>query len=90
MKTTIHKLDDGSDALILPREMLDSLNLQSGDQLQIIETDHGIILRPVADRFERQMKAAREVMDIRSGFRNSPNDPPISAADLRRPSSRRA
>ncbi|MDF3153315.1 AbrB family transcriptional regulator [Mesorhizobium sp. M7A.F.Ca.CA.001.09.2.1] len=63
MKTTIHKLDDGSDALILPREMLDSLNLQSGDQLQIIETDHGIILRPVADRFERQMKAAREVMD---------------------------
>ncbi|WP_245459565.1 MULTISPECIES: AbrB/MazE/SpoVT family DNA-binding domain-containing protein [unclassified Mesorhizobium] len=43
--------------------MLDSLNLQSGDQLQIIETDHGIILRPVADRFERQMKAAREVMD---------------------------
>ncbi|MBZ9888633.1 AbrB/MazE/SpoVT family DNA-binding domain-containing protein [Mesorhizobium sp. BR1-1-3] len=63
MKTTIHKLDDGSDALILPREMLDSLNLQSGDQLQIIETDHGIILRPVADRFERQIKAAREVMD---------------------------
>ncbi|RUZ72547.1 AbrB/MazE/SpoVT family DNA-binding domain-containing protein [Mesorhizobium sp. M7A.F.Ca.US.006.01.1.1] len=63
MKTTIHKLDDGSDALILPREMLDSLNLQSGDQLQIIETDDGIILRPVADRFERQMKAAREVMD---------------------------
>ena len=63
MKTTIHNLDDGSDALILPREMLDSLNLQSGDQLQIIETDDGIILRPVADRFERQMKAAREVMD---------------------------
>lgn len=63
MKTTIHKLDDGSDALILPREMLDSLNLQSGDQLQIIETDDGIILRPVADRFERQMKAAREVME---------------------------
>ncbi|WP_027035832.1 AbrB/MazE/SpoVT family DNA-binding domain-containing protein [Mesorhizobium ciceri] len=63
MKTTIHKLDDGSDALILPRKMLDSLNLQSGDQLQIIETDDGIILRPVADRFERQMKAAREVME---------------------------
>ncbi|MBZ9772090.1 AbrB/MazE/SpoVT family DNA-binding domain-containing protein [Mesorhizobium sp. CO1-1-8] len=63
MKTIIHKLDDGSDALILPREMLDSLNLQSGDQLQIIETDDGIILRPVAGRFERQMKAAREVMD---------------------------
>jgi putative addiction module antidote len=63
VKTIIHKLDDGSEALILPRELLDSLNLQSGDQFQIIETDDGIILRPVADRFERQMKAAREVMD---------------------------
>ncbi|MFC3322169.1 AbrB/MazE/SpoVT family DNA-binding domain-containing protein [Mesorhizobium cantuariense] len=63
MKTTIHKLDDGSEALILPREVLDNLNLQVGDQLQIVETDDGIILRPVADSFERQMKAAREVMD---------------------------
>ncbi|RVC58103.1 AbrB family transcriptional regulator, partial [Mesorhizobium sp. M4B.F.Ca.ET.088.02.2.1] len=33
MKTIISKLDDGSDALILPRELLDSLNLQVGDQL---------------------------------------------------------
>jgi putative addiction module antidote len=63
VKTIIHKLDDGSEALILPRELLDSLNLQAGDQLQIIETDDGIILRPVADSFERQLKAASEVMD---------------------------
>ncbi|MDX8436082.1 AbrB/MazE/SpoVT family DNA-binding domain-containing protein [Mesorhizobium abyssinicae] len=63
MKTIISKLDDGSDALILPRELLDSLNLQVGDQLQIIETDDGIILRPVHDNFERQMSAARNVMD---------------------------
>ncbi|WP_245436482.1 AbrB/MazE/SpoVT family DNA-binding domain-containing protein [Mesorhizobium tamadayense] len=63
MKTIIHKLDDGSEALILPRELLDSLNLQVGDQLQIIETDDGVILGPVLDNFERQMSAARDVMD---------------------------
>ena len=63
MKTTIQTLDDGSEALILPRELLDGLNLHVGDQLQIIETDDGIILRPATDSFDRQMKAAREVMD---------------------------
>lgn len=64
MKTFIHKLDDGSGAVILPREMLDRLNLQVGDQLQLIETGDGVILRPVASSdIERQMRAARDVMD---------------------------
>ncbi|RTM11176.1 MAG: AbrB/MazE/SpoVT family DNA-binding domain-containing protein [Hyphomicrobiales bacterium] len=53
--------------------MLDSLNLQVGyefqiiqvgDEFQIIETDDGLILRPVRhDDHERQMSAARVVMD---------------------------
>ncbi|OWK22343.1 AbrB family transcriptional regulator [Mesorhizobium amorphae CCBAU 01583] len=63
VKTITHKIDDGSEAMILPRELLDSLNLQVGDQLQIIETDDGVILRPVDGGFERQMSAARDVMD---------------------------
>ncbi|WP_256749493.1 AbrB/MazE/SpoVT family DNA-binding domain-containing protein [Mesorhizobium sp. Mes31] len=64
MKTVIHKLEDGSGAVILPREMLNSLNLQVGDQLQIVETDDRVILRPVeSDDVERQMRAARDVMD---------------------------
>lgn len=62
MKTTIHKIGD-SEGVIVPRELLDRMNLRVGDQLQIVETDDGIALRPVADSFERQMKAAREVMD---------------------------
>ena len=62
MKTVIHKLEDGSGAVILPREMLNSL--QVGDQLQIVETDDRVILRPVeSDDVERQMRAARDVMD---------------------------
>ncbi|MGX5830859.1 AbrB/MazE/SpoVT family DNA-binding domain-containing protein [Mesorhizobium sp. 43Arga] len=64
MKTIICKLDDGSGAVILPREMLDSLKLQMGDQLQIIETGDGALLRPVeSDDVERQMRAARDIMD---------------------------
>jgi len=44
--------------------MLDSLGLRVGDELQIIETDDGIIPRPVpCDDFERQMRSARDVMD---------------------------
>ncbi|MDG4876424.1 AbrB/MazE/SpoVT family DNA-binding domain-containing protein [Mesorhizobium sp. WSM4935] len=36
--------------------MLDSLDLQVGDELQIIETDGGLILRPARDdNPERQM-----------------------------------
>ncbi|TIU81172.1 MAG: AbrB/MazE/SpoVT family DNA-binding domain-containing protein [Mesorhizobium sp.] len=63
-KTTVHGLDDGSGALLLPREMLDSLDLQVGDELQIIETDDGIILKPIRhDNHERQMNAVRVVMD---------------------------
>ena len=64
MNTIIHGLEDGSGVVILPREILDSLGLQVGDELQIIETDGGVILRPVpCDDFERQMRAARDVMD---------------------------
>ncbi|RAZ92933.1 AbrB family transcriptional regulator [Mesorhizobium hawassense] len=44
--------------------MLDSLNLQVGDELQIIDTDDGVILRPVRhDNYKRQINAARVVMD---------------------------
>ena len=64
MNTIIHGLEDGSGVVILPREMLDSLGLQVRDELQIIETDNGIILRPVeSDDAERQMRAAHDVID---------------------------
>lgn len=63
-KTIIHGLEDGSGAVLLPSEMLDSLNLQVGDEFQIIESDDGLILMPVRhDNHGRQMNAARVVMD---------------------------
>ncbi|MES0035888.1 AbrB/MazE/SpoVT family DNA-binding domain-containing protein [Mesorhizobium sp. M0046] len=62
MNTTIRKIGN-SEGVILPRELLDRLNLKAGDQLQIVETGDGLALKRVDDSFERQMKAAREVMD---------------------------
>ncbi|MER8974469.1 MULTISPECIES: AbrB/MazE/SpoVT family DNA-binding domain-containing protein [unclassified Mesorhizobium] len=62
MNTTIRKIGN-SEGVILPRELLDRLNLKAGDQLQIVETGDGLALKPVDDSFEQQMKAAREVMD---------------------------
>jgi len=62
MNTTIRKIGN-SEGVILPKEILDHLNLKAGDQLEIVETSKGIALKPMDDSFERQMKAAREIMD---------------------------
>lgn len=62
MNTTIRKIGN-SEGVILPKEILNHLNLKAGDQLEIVETSEGIALRPVDDSFERQMEAARQVMD---------------------------
>ena len=62
MNTTIRKIGN-SEGVILPKEILDRLNVKAGDQLQIVETSKGIALEPLDDSFERQMKAAREMMD---------------------------
>jgi putative addiction module antidote len=62
MNTTIRKIGN-SEGVILPKELLERMNVKTGDQLQIVETGKGIALEPVDDSFERQMKAAREMMD---------------------------
>ncbi|MBZ9872643.1 AbrB/MazE/SpoVT family DNA-binding domain-containing protein [Mesorhizobium sp. BR1-1-9] len=62
MNTTIRKIGN-SEGVILPKELLARLNLKAGDQLQVLETDKDIVLKPVDDSFERQMEAARKVMD---------------------------
>ena len=43
--------------------VLDRLNFKAGDQLEVKQTGSGLTLEPMDDSFERQMKAAREVMD---------------------------
>jgi putative addiction module antidote len=62
MNTTIRKIGN-SEGVILPKELLERLNVKAGDQLEIVEMAKGIALEPVDDSFERQMEAARTVMD---------------------------
>ncbi|RUU90630.1 AbrB/MazE/SpoVT family DNA-binding domain-containing protein, partial [Mesorhizobium sp. M7A.T.Ca.TU.009.01.1.2] len=40
MNTTIRKIGN-SEGVILPKDLLDRLNMKTGDQLQIVETDKG-------------------------------------------------
>ncbi|MGO4838238.1 AbrB family transcriptional regulator, partial [Rhizobiaceae sp. 2RAB30] len=49
--------------VILPKELLERINAKAGDKLEVVETPKGFALEPVDDSFERQMEAAREVMD---------------------------
>lgn len=62
MNTVIRKIGN-SEGVILPKELLNKMNLKAGDSLEVRETSDGLTLAPVDDSFERQMEAARKVMD---------------------------
>lgn len=62
MNVTLRKIGN-SEGVILPKEVLDRLNLRAGDKLQLVETQSGLSLAPIDDSFEQQMEAARKVMD---------------------------
>lgn len=62
MNVVVRKIGN-SEGVIIPKETLNRLNLKAGDSLELIESNDGFILRPTDDAFERQMAAAREVMD---------------------------
>jgi len=48
--------------LILPKELLERMNLAKGDTLCVSETPNGIELSPYDAEFERAMDAGRKVM----------------------------
>ncbi|WP_048646145.1 AbrB/MazE/SpoVT family DNA-binding domain-containing protein [Nitratireductor soli] len=62
MNVTIRKIGN-SEGVILPKEVLERQGLKSGDQLVLTETDKGIALNAADDHFDRQLQAARQVMD---------------------------
>lgn len=62
MNVTLRKIGN-SEGVIIPKEVLERQNLRAGDILNLSEEDGGITLKPSDDKFERQMKAAREFMD---------------------------
>ncbi|MDG4854643.1 MULTISPECIES: AbrB/MazE/SpoVT family DNA-binding domain-containing protein [unclassified Mesorhizobium] len=64
MNTTIRKIGN-SEGLILPKELLDRLNLKAGDNVIVVQEGQELRLRRLedsAEEFERKMKIARERM----------------------------
>ena len=51
-----------SSAVILPKEVMQRLNLQQGDEVSIIDSENGILLSPYNDKVNRQMELATKVM----------------------------
>ncbi len=63
MKLEIKKIGN-SDGLLLPRELMQRLDLQRGQELYVTElAGGGLQLMPYDPDFERTMEAADEVMD---------------------------
>ena len=62
MNTVIRKIGN-SEGVILPKDLLQGLNLKAGDSVVITEHKGEIVLRKAGDEFEEQMAAAREIMD---------------------------
>ena len=54
-----------STGIILPKEILTKLHVESGDSLFVVETSNGIELTPYDPEIERQMVAARKIMKKR-------------------------
>ncbi|BCG89433.1 hypothetical protein MesoLj113c_55430 [Mesorhizobium sp. 113-3-9] len=64
MNTIIRKIGN-SEGLILPKELLDRLNLKAGDSVVVVQEGQELRLRRLedsAEEFERKMKIARERM----------------------------
>ncbi|MER8435838.1 AbrB/MazE/SpoVT family DNA-binding domain-containing protein [Mesorhizobium sp. M1312] len=64
MNTIIRKIGN-SEGVILPKEILDRLNLKAGDSIVIVQEGDELRLRrteDTAEEFERKMKIARERM----------------------------
>lgn len=62
MNVTVRKIGN-SEGVIIPKEVLDRMNVKAGDRLELVATGKGIALEPVDDSFEKQMEAARQIMD---------------------------
>ena len=62
MNTVVRKIGN-SEGVILPKDVLERMNLKAGDSLVISENKGDIVLSKAEDTFERQMDAARDIMD---------------------------
>ena len=51
-----------STGVVLPKEILDRLRVQRGDELSVVETPDGIVLTPYDPELAAQMEVAERIM----------------------------
>ena len=69
VKLTVRRVGN-SLGVILPQEALSMLRVGEGDSLLVTESPEGVRLTPYDPEFERQMKAAEDVLRrYRNAFR---------------------
>ncbi|MBS9719845.1 AbrB/MazE/SpoVT family DNA-binding domain-containing protein [Tianweitania sp. BSSL-BM11] len=61
MNITVRKIGN-SEGVILPKEMLERLNLKAGDTLTVIQREQSLELLPSTTSLAEQLEAAREGM----------------------------
>ncbi len=61
MNTVIRKIGN-SQGIIIPKEILNALNLRSGDELVVVKEGNGLRIAPKDTDLAKQIKAAREGM----------------------------
>lgn len=61
MNTVIRKIGN-SEGVILPKEMLEKLNLKTGDSVTLVERGGSLSLVPASTTLSEQLEAAREGM----------------------------
>lgn len=62
MNVTVRKIGN-SEGVILPKDLLERLNVKEGDKLTLVESRNGIQLIPASADLSAQLEAAREGMD---------------------------
>ena len=51
-----------STGVILPREVLEKLRVERGDELHVVETPNGLVLTPYSEELAKQMDVAEAIM----------------------------
>jgi putative addiction module antidote len=57
---------DSALGLVLPKEVLQKLELKEGDSVYLTETADGVRITPCDPEFDRQMELAQDVMKRRA------------------------
>jgi antitoxin MazE len=45
-----------------PKEMLSRMNVREGDELYLVETQHGVMVTPYDPKFEKTLDTAEKIM----------------------------